>query len=494
MHNGARFRDQPFLWDWQSWANHYAEWKLRYHGSVYRTRQEGGLLDAIYQDLTGLDCTDDNDKTAKIVAQVTTKSIVDPYQACLSGAFGDEIELADDAKGEPPSDALRDGITAIWQDSELDIAKERYQNYLANLGTCIQRVVARDDAVDPSRRKVTIQFEHPRRLKDYDTDKGGHAVDVLLAYEILNGELGEKRRVVKVEERLTKTSFSLKYDGVERLTPAEQVNRLGVCPIVIAMHVGDDDSDRGLPAHYGAWQTIDWINLIATAQGWSVYDHGYPEWLAAGAGDPPKNFMMGRHYAKYVKLQKDDPTPFLQAIVPQLQQGEAREYWLSLIGQLMRNYPEMVLADMKALSGLSGESISNLLMPVKQLILKARARYEASLWDALRIAQSWRILLGISNYGTGVGTAQAADAAFRRRLLHGSFKPRAALPQTMWDQLKQVELETSRRTRDIADGVALAKLADPQAGLTVAAGGPVEDVETIIARKAGPGSIPSEEM
>jgi hypothetical protein len=490
-YNGARFRDQPFLWDWQSWANNYAEWKLRYNGSIYRTRSEGGLLDAIYRDLTGLDCTDDEDKTTKIVAQVTTKPIVDPYQSCLSGSFGpgQELDLDEDAKGEPPSDALREAVTAIWADSRLDTNKEPYQYYLANYGTCLLRVVARYDP-DPARRKATVRVEHPRRLKDYDTDADGHVVDVLLSYEILGGELGEKRRVIKVEERLTKTSFSLTYDGIEQLKGEQLVNRLGVCPIVVAMHARDDDSDRGLPAHYGAWQTIDWINLIATAQGWSVYDHGYPEWLAAGAGDPPTNFMLGRHYAKYVKLQQNDPTPFLQAIVPQLQQGEARQYWLALIAQLMQNFPEMVLADMKAISGLSGEAISNLLMPVKQLILKARARYEEQLWDALRIAQSWRILLGISDFGTGTGTAQAADAAFRRRLIHGSFKPREALPQTMWDQLKKVELETARRSKDLDDGGKLAKLGDAQAGLEMAVG--EEEAARILERKRTTGVVPGE--
>jgi hypothetical protein len=428
-----------------------------YDNSIYLPQAQGGLLETIMRDATGKSI---DPKKLRVQGWFNpVPQVVDAYGNLYPGTFGRETRVADDVHGQPVNPALvdpeNDPIGRIWRASNFDTEKTKLTEWGANLGTVGIRIVATDDP-DPLKRRVALQLDHPRRIADFDEDDRGNCTAVLLRYELqLRTKLGDTNpHKVKVEELLSKDGFSLKYDGVEQLTPEEQVNRLGVCPYVIVRH--RDRGERwGQHAYAGAEPIIHSINYLVTRQDKSIDRHVFPKWFAATSGAAPQNINLGEESVAYAKMDPDSPPPLFQPLVASLNQADTRAFWLEVIDLLRERCPEMLINHVKLISGVSGETLAQVLKPAEARILAARALYDHALTRAIQIALSWGIILGLWDLGTGTGTPDAADRAYLEGKEAFEFADRPALPQSVYDRLKQIELDEAPRTNGITDAVAL---------------------------------------
>jgi hypothetical protein len=450
-------------------GNHRTEWNqparlfantLReafYDNTIYRPRQQGGLLELIMQEELGKKV--DPRKLRVLGFFNPVPQIVDTYQNIYAGTYGKDIKVAETVDGNPVNPALVDSsidpIGRIWKMSNLDTEKAKLLEWGPNLGTVGIRIVATDDP-DPAKRRVAIRFDHPNRIADFDTDDHGNVTAVLLRYELeVRSKLGDPNpRKVQVEELLDKNRFSLKYNGVEQLEPDQQVNTLGVCPYVILKH-RDRGQRFGEHAYAGSEIIIHAVNYLVARQDKSIDRHVFPKWFAAAAGNPPVNIDLGEDSVAYTKMDPDSPTPIFQPLVAALNQGDTRAFWLEVIELLRERNPEMTINNLKLIAGTSGETLAQVLKPVEARILAARASYDHAMQRAIQIALSWGIILSMWDLGSGMGSVEAANSAFYSGRENFEFAERPVLPQSVYDKLNAAKVDTAARTQGISDAMAI---------------------------------------
>jgi hypothetical protein len=428
----------PFNWVWEERADQYAMNVAMLENTVYGLQNDGGFREEILERLFKIAGTNDVTNAVRLAGHYNpVRSIVEAYQNVFRGNFGQELRVADEVDGRPVNTRLVEAIGKVWRWSNLDTQKQLMQEWAANLGTVGLRIVAKADA-DPDNRRVSIQLDHPATIVDFDEDDRGNVQQVLIKYKAVAGPLGDKRRDVDVEELIGKDEFQQIQNGTRKTTD----NQLGVCPYVILRH-RDDGHEFGRWAYAGSEDVVHNINWIISNQNDSIVEHNWPTWFASAGGKAPSQFEFGRAKVAYVQTVEGTPPPSLEPLVAKLDQGSTREQWQALIEQLVERQPELIIGHIKALSGQSGETIAKLLIPAESVIEKAKANYEHALKRALQIAVSEMIRLGLADLGTGTGTPEAADRAYRSGAEDFDFAPRRPLPATVYDLIQQHNAENA---------------------------------------------------
>lgn len=488
LENARLFGDQPFSWDWEERRDLYGRWQAMYDNTAYEVQRDGGFREIILKDL-GIDC--EEPALSSIGPYFNPiKPIVDAYQNVLLGTFGKEIKVAPQFNGVDVTPVLSadadNPLGRIWRWSNLDTEKQMLQRNAAGLGACGIRIVA-DAGEDALSSRVTLQCDHPGRIKDFDTNARGDCTAVMLEYTVLAGPLGGDRREVKVEEVITKEGFEVKQNGK---TVRQGDNPFGFCPYVILRHA--DRGEWGLPAFFGSETPIHKINVIRAAIQLGVWDVINAQWFGTAGGRKPSDpITFGRNRLIYVQTEQGAPPPSLEPLVAPLNIADASNEADKLEDRVRQRNPEFILSDMKLLSGLSGETLAKANLAVAEKIGQARPVYEHAIIRALQMALSEMIVMGMLEVGTGSGSATAADRAYQEGKLNFEFESRPALPMTPFDAQNQAKADTARQAADLAN----AKLADglvDQLELLRIAGYSEKDTEEIIRRKREQDAIPTE--
>jgi hypothetical protein len=392
------------------------------------------------------------DPMVRVFGQVSPfKEIVEAYQNCMPGTYGNEIKIADKVDEKDVNPKLSEPVRTIWRDSNLDSDKATIQRHAANLGT----VGMRPTVVNG---KVVIQHDHPERIFDVEQDAMGNVVSIVLKYEstrnVSSDLLSPDYQKVDVVEIITKDEFSQTFDGVEQLT--QQRNQFGFCPYVILRHV-DNGTLYGDWAYKGTEHSIHQINFRISQQGRSIGRNEFPKWFAAAGGPKPKEFDVDGGTMAYVEMRPDSPPPLFQAIVPAIDQASAMAYWMEERDMLRGRQPELTIRDVKLLASVSGEAILRALTPAKMAILGVRPNYDHAFRRAVQMAISIGCDLGLWDVGTGKGIG-AGDGAYRQGLEAFEWAPRPALPETPQERLaieqaatagQQAKLSVAKQTQGL---------------------------------------------
>jgi hypothetical protein len=414
-------------------------------GNTVYHRYPHGYRDAILINVLGFNSDDCAD--ARLTGWFNpTRTIVDAYQNVFRGPFGREVKLNEKVGTRDVNPLLLDDekadrespVRQVWRWSNLDTAKQSIQEWAANLGTVVLRIkVTGNDA----RRRVMVEPLHPSYVRGFASDDRGNVTAAELCYPATTWAVGEGTRDVEVREVFTKARFLQEINGTKT---TDEPNALGVCPIVILRH-GDDGHDFGRWAYHGTEDIIHGLNWIKSNQAESINEHIWPTWFGGAAAKAPESVKVGRHSMSYVQLEPDGPSPFLQALVANLDHGGAIAFQELLRKELQQRQPEIVLGNVEALSGQSGETIAKLLTGVEAKIEQAKANYEHAMIRAIQIALSWGVMLSLWDLGSGMGNEAAADAAYDDGLEDFEFADRPALPQTVYDKLVQSQLTDAQQ-------------------------------------------------
>jgi hypothetical protein len=396
-------------------------WEAYYHNSIYEPLSGGGQREQVNATLGNAAAAD----LAGLYNPVA--EVVDLYQHVFGGAFlpSDDTETEDeptDIRASARNPLVLPALDRIWQWSNLDVSKQQMCRLAPLHGTCGLRIVAVNDP-DPLRRRVYLKPEHPRLISDVEQDARGNVSAIMLEYEVTEG-LGDAQEIVRVREELDKQEFRIYRD--DRLTSAEP-NALGVVPYVLLRHQDTGDA-FGLNAFYRARSPIDRLNALMTHVNTQIHEHVKVDWLIATSGDPPVRFELTGRNVIYVKLAAGAPTPLVEPMVASLNLADAISQATLLIGQIENRLPELKATSGVYLSGQSGETIAQLRAPAEHRLGLARATYEDALIRAQQICLSWGILMGLWDLGTGTGTREAADTAYRQGLEDHHLNRRALLP------------------------------------------------------------------
>lgn len=430
----------------------YAVNDALYDNYVYELSRSGGYLERILYQYFGInDCS-----KVRLVGHFNPiKEIVESYQNVIGGSYGKEIQLADDVDGEPVKPAILEPVKQIWRDSNLDSDKAMIQRHAANLGSVGLRAVLKPSG------KVVVQYDHPSRIHYIEEDSEGNKVAVVLKYTLPRNTgtlIDPKYEMVEVIEVITKDEFSQTIDGVEQIPDEQRTNRYGFCPYVVMCH-----KDNGTPfgdwAYKGSERVIHAINYRISRQDKSIDRHQFPNWFAAAGGDKPETIDMGGEKLTYAKLGADTPTPFMQAIVANLDQEAAAKFWMELRDMLRGRQPELTINDVRLLSNVSGETVMQVLKPAESVILAARPLYEHAFIRVLQMCMSIGADEGLWDLGTGRGEG-AGDRAYKSGVEAMAFAERPALPPTPVQQQAFAD-------GAVADRVAKAGLAKQLQGLGV---------------------------
>jgi hypothetical protein len=476
--------------DWNARAGIYAINELLYNNEVYRTRARGGALEDVLQTAIGTAYTDVN--RYRIPAFfMPFREIVDTYLNVLPGVWGEQIKPAEKIDGKDINQKLADPLRRIWRASNLDTEKATFIKWCANFGTVGLRISSRfpGDALDP---EAVISVDHPSRLFNFEEDASGNVTAVVLKYKIPvnEGTLEDpKWESSDVVETITKDEFSKKVDRTQSIADDDRKNDLGFCPYVIVRH-----KDNGTPfgdwAYRGSEEQVHKINWRIGRQDTSIDRHQFPKWFAAAAGGKPEQVAMDEGSMTYVKMTGDTRTPpIFKAIVADLNQSDAMKFWMELRDMLRGNQPELNLNDVKLLGNISGEALAQVLKPTEQAILNVRPAYDHGLIRALQMALSVGVVAGAWDLGSGTGTSQAADTAFRGGFESFSFADRPALPQTVFDKLNSVKVADAPKASKLALAKAAQGMVDEEEQLRLA-GYTEKEVADILKRKREVDVIP----
>lgn len=422
-------QDQDYTsYAWQDRQYAYLLWDAYYANLVYETLSNGGQRENINSALGNAAAADLGGLYNPVA------SVVDLYLHVFDGAFGDEIRV------EPlgvATTALIDAIEQLWKWSNLTIEKQPLCRFAATHGTVGLRIVARNDA-DPARRRVWIKPEHPRTIRDVELDERGNVEAIQLEYDLTIG-LAEDAQTICIREELDKVEFRtyrmvggnpVPFDltTMEANGPnARYENALGVVPYVLLRHEYNGEM-FGRNAWYKARSPIDRLNALLSHIDVQIHRHVKAKWFIAASGSAPASIDLDDLSVAYVDTRNTTSTPLVQPLVAPLDlSGAIAEAKLQMdVTEDM--LPELKATQGKFLSGQSGETIAELRKPAEERIALARANYEDALLRGQQIAVSWGILLGLWDVGTGMGTREAADAAFQGGYEDHRFNTRPMLP------------------------------------------------------------------
>jgi hypothetical protein len=492
-----RFDPDRFDFDHDIRLNRYAVNLGLLNNTVYRLEANGGHRETILEETFDLDCTDE---TPLIGVYNPCRNIVDAYQNVFRGSFGQELKVDDKAGVRDVNPRLLDTETEegpvrkLWKWSNLNTDKGLMQEWAANLGTVGLSLQPRN-AAEPKDRRVSIRIDHPANIVGFNEDDRGNVTEVELKYNVMAWKAGSEQapEEVEVREVYTKDARFKEVDGDNVLEPDEKRNELGVCPYVLLRH-RDDGHEFGRWAYSGSEEIIHFLNWIITNQGHSVYEHAWPQWFAAASGPKPQEFPIGRKNLTYVRTDKDTPTPIFEPLVADMDQAGALAYVVELMTRLQERQPEIAIGNVKALAGQSGETIAKLLIPAEATVLRARAQYEHAVIRALQIGLSYGVVLNLWDLGTGMGSPEAADAAYEQGLEDFAFAERPALPPSTYDQIQQAKADEAPQASKFALAAQAQKLGVDEKTVLEIAGFDQKKIAEIQAAKSRDDVIPTEPL
>src|SRR5213076_2172661 len=117
----------------------------------------------------------------------------------------------------------------------------------------------------------------------------------------------------------------------------------------------------------------------------------------SGSGPKPLRFPLGRVTVLYAQTAQGVPAPDYKSITPALDFSGVIAAVERDAGYLRERQPELILNALTLLSGLSGETIGQVIKPAETAVLRARALYEDALIRALQIGLSYGVLYGLWN-------------------------------------------------------------------------------------------------
>lgn len=418
----------------------YAAFDAYYHNRIFERLANGGQreqVNAVLAQAAGSDIGGLYNPVAEAV---------DLYQHTYGGQFrlsdepeGDDTET--DIRARPGRAAtptvLLPAIDQVWAWSNMNLLKQPYIRLGATHGTVGLRIVA-EDHPDPSRRRVYLKPEHPRVIRDVEIDGRGNVTAIELEYDHTTG-IGDAQETIVIREVLTKAeiatyrvegSLVVPYDltamqdrGPNSIYP----NRLGVVPYVLAAHQGTGEA-FGLNAFYRAIDPINRLNALLTHINEQVHDHVKVTWFIAAAGPAPARIVLDGTTVIYTDTTRATSNPVIQPMVAPLNIADAISQAQLLIRLIEDRLPELKAISGTFLAGQSGETIAQLRAPAEHRLGLARASYDDALVRATQIAVSWGVLLSLWNLGTGQGSPEAAERAFREGREDFKLNERALFP------------------------------------------------------------------
>jgi hypothetical protein len=417
---------------WEDRKQAYDLWEAYYHNYIYDATGEGGLRAQINAALGNASATD----LAGLYNPIA--EVVDLYQHVYGGEFrASDTDKAEDEptdiRAQPGREAapgLLPALDRLWAWSNINVSKQTLCRLPAQLGTCGIRIVAQNDP-DPARRRVYLKPEHPRIIKDAELDERGNVTAIELEYDQITG-LGDQQEVVKVREIMTKEEIGVYRVSGGSVQPLSDTsvypNLLGVVPYVLVPHQSTGDA-FGLNAFYRVRVPVDRTNAQATHLNTQILDHVKVDWLMAMDGvDAPTEIPLTGRRVLWVKLKPGAAPPLVEPLVAPLVLSDAITKLKLDIELIEDRLPELKAVVGKFLSGQSGETIAQLRRPAEDRLALARAHYEDALVRASQIAVSWMILLGVADLGTGQGSRDAADRAYREGREDFTLNRRPLLP------------------------------------------------------------------
>ena len=422
-------RQRSATWLWNERMANYARWDSYYDNTIYDATSAGGWRDELNQELGGAACADLDGLYNPV------RSVVNLYLHVFGGAFGDDITIETEGKA---TSALVDAIQLVWKASNMTIARQSLCRIAARSGLAGIRIVA-----DPDRRHVYLKIEHPRIIRDVQLDQRGNVTAIQLEYDITIG-LAEAAQTITIREEMTKATFKtwrvdnalggdsalVPYDVAQQLDNgpgAAQINALGVVPYVLCYHEQNENNDWGLNCFSHATRAIDRLNAQISHVDIQIHRTVKSKWLVAAAGEPPQEFDLSDMTIIYIDTRGQPGAPAVQPMIAPLDLAGALAQAQHQLALIEDQLPELKATQGRFLSGQSGETIAELRKPAEEMIMLARANYENAMIRAQQIAVSWGILLGFWNIGTGTGTRDAADRAYREGYEDHSFNDRPAL-------------------------------------------------------------------
>lgn len=469
--------------------------QLLYDNYIYRTRANGGALEDVLKTYVGHAYCDPNLNPIH-PAFMPFRPVVDAYQNVLPGKWGETIKPAAKFDGNPVNPKLLPALSSVWRMSNLDTEKMKLFRWAANFGTVGIRITARAPIGDIPAR-IALNTDHPSRLFNFEEDSEGNITAVCLKYKIPvnHGTLANPAwETVEVVEEITKDGFSVRYDEVEQLKDGSRVNRLGFCPYVILRHK-ENETPFGDWAYKGAEAAVHRINWRISRQDKSIDRHQFPRWFAAAGGKAPTtDINMGDDQLVYVQIAPDTPPPILQAIVPNINQAEARSFWQDLRDMLRMTQPEMNLNDVKLIAGISGETLAQALKPTEEAITSVKPGYHHAVIRALQMAVSAGVVVGAWDVGTGTGSSSNSDQAFRMGMENFEFVPTPSLPQSTAEKLQQPLIEQASTNAKLDTANKSAKLPVSEAEQLRLAGYDQKQIDEIQLERKTQDVIPSEAM
>lgn len=412
-------------------------------GSIYR---KGFGLQEILRALNRPCGVDDEGKWSVPGYYNPVPQIVGFYEHTLYGHWGEELRPVD-REGNDVDETLADLLGRLWRWSRLDVRKSELTTLASNHGTAGIRIVHDDNDGDP---RIWLDFDDPRWITRVDFDARGNCRTVVLEYALARYDTnGRATTPAEVREVISAEGFSLQVDGTEKLDAAQQENVLGVCPYVLCRHKRRTGETFGRHAYDGSERAIWGIDLGLSQLDESLQTHIWPTLFMTAPGDKPQTFQTGKYKLIYVQSKADNPPATLEAVAPNITLAETAEHFAQLDAWLREKNPAMILSALKLLSGISGETMQQVLKPAESEALRARGEYEPAIIQALQIALSIGIAKGVDGFdlGTGKGTAEAAAAAYDdgQGPEYFQFAKRPALPPTVTQQQQQALANTAEQ-------------------------------------------------
>lgn len=451
----------PFLDDISSRRVLYRIWWGYYTNNIYESEVDGGLRRVVNDYLSDA-------RVGNIAGLFNPiQRVVDTYQLVFDGNFGNQIKIdekLEDGK-TPVNKAVPEALSKVWRWSNINKEKELLCRYTPTFGTCGIRIVAKNDPL-PEKRRIYLKVEHPSRILDLEVDNHNNITQILLEYEIEEGDIAERfmanptgilddfraeRRTYLIREYMSKDKFwatrdDKPYDMINKVENgpySSYENISGIVPYVLVPqnYVG---SPFGLPSFYGHERKVDHLNALVAHINQQIRHHVTATWFLEAGGPPPDRIEIGDMTVVYVQKELGQTSSAsMTPIVANLNLADAITQVKTLQEELQNSMPELKATDGQFLSHQSGGTVAQLRLPAEQRIMSARSNYEDALVRAQKIALSLGILYEVPDFdlGTGTGSREAADEAYVSGAEDHKFNDRPALPLTVDDELQIAKTE-----------------------------------------------------
>ena len=398
---------------------------------------------------------------------------VDAYRHVLPGSWGNELDVAPEHNGKPVNANVSSAIDRLWQWSNLNV--KLAGNVIlptANYGTVGLRVAVAGADGPPAAKRVTIQPEHPGNITRIEVDGRGNVQWVELTYQtraaLTEDQLfaGVEAEPIRVVHQLGRDRFVYRVGEGRGEVTSDEPNPMGVCPFVLLRHATrDDDPVWGDWCYRGVEPRLHAANYLRARQAESIDEYIFAQWFFVTSAANPKALeplLIGKHKALHVQQRPGDPSPVAQSISTNVDQPGMLAVIESIEAEARDCLPELVLTDAAIRSSISGEVLAKRQLAAKGRLDAVRPNYEDAIFgQAVPIALSFAIANAIPgfDFGTGVGTKDAADRAWDDGRGPATFelKPLPPLPETPNDAIARATAEATPQTIKLANA-ASAKL------------------------------------